>query len=499
MFRVTFVLACSLFWLCAIAGGLELWARWFPAAVPSAPNTICFSLAQARETYTSVYERFLKPWPAPMPTLPPIERYGMQDDAQRQATAETRGEWAVLVDSEFRVVRTYGAAPADHGEWAAHATPGCPLASLADARAGEEMQGRLKSLFEGGFGASMHVDLPPEGSAGAARMDARFVPVRHDRKVRQAIVAFRPSVWMPGGKKHFAPRVSLIDNADIMMMERFTTNNLGYRGPDVAIPKPAGRLRIVCVGGSTTVSGYDDRMTYPAMLQCMLREKFSQAADRIEVVNCGIFGLVSAEELEMQPEILAMEPDIILYYNGINDLTTHYRAWLASDEAWSTAGDKLRRWLGRSVFVHRFWNAETIPGDADFGKMIQSSSMDNLEKLYMGYQEHGAAVVACSFSGPDPDALSPDDRLYADTQFVPQWFFDMNLRSYTHVRRLFNAALKDLCARKNLVYLPVAEEHHAGFDQFTDLCHMTPQGIENKARIVFNHIAPLVGERLGKS
>jgi hypothetical protein len=468
--------------------------------VPNAPLTVCFSLAQARETFTSVYERHMKPWPAPMPMRPPVERYAVQDDAQREVTAAERGEWAVLVDSQFRVLRSYGAPPADRVEWKSRAVPGGPVAALAERAAppaaAEELQGRLKSLFETGFAPNMEMDIPAEGAAGAMRVDVRFVPVRYDMAVRQALVAFRPSVWMPGGKKHFAPNAYLLENGEIVMMEQFSTNRLGYRGAEVAVPKPAGMLRIVCVGGSTTVEGYDDRMTYPAMLQGMLREQFPQAADRIEVVNCGVIGLLSREELEMRDEILALEPDLVIYYNGINDLRLFYKPWVASDDAWPTVADKMRRMLKRSAFMRRFWNAKLVPGDAPFEAMIRENILQNLDELFSAWQARGIPVAVSSFIGPEPEVLSPDDLAYADTQFVPPWFEDMDLRGYTHARGLLNDGFKRLCEEKKFTYLPIAEEQRVGFDQFLDLCHMTPKGIENKAKIMCSHVAPLVAERL---
>ena len=38
----------------------------------------------------------------------------------------------------------------------------------------------------------------------------------------------------------------------------YSTNNLGYRGEDLAIPKPAGEFRIFLVGGSTVECFYLD-------------------------------------------------------------------------------------------------------------------------------------------------------------------------------------------------------------------------------------------------
>ncbi len=501
VFRAVFITASLLFWCCAVVAGLELWARVFTPEVPKAPPTVCFSLTRARETYTSVYERHMKPWPAPMPMHPPVEVYGVQDDAQREATANNRGEWVVLFDNQFRVVRTYGAPLADLPQWTSLGAPGRLLAGLGERAQTpqflDELNNRMKSLFDTGFASNMFMDLQAESAEGSVRVDARFVPVRYDMAVKQGIAAFRRSVWMAGGKKHFAAHARMLEESELVMMEQFSTNNLGFRGPDVAVPKPAGRVRIACVGGSTTVEGYDDRMTYPAMLQDLLREKFPQAADRIEVVNCGVIGLLSREELPMLPEFLALEPDLVVYYNGINDLRFDYTAWLNSDAAWPTPYDRFRRALGKSAFLRRFWHDKFIPSDAVLKQRVRTATMDNLEKLFSGLKGAGIPVAVCSFVGPEPDVLDPDGLAYADTQFVPPWFENLNLREWTRFRGFLNEGFRRLCDEQKLIYLPVAEEQRTGFDHFTDLCHMTPKGIETKAGIVCGHIAPLVAERLG--
>lgn len=48
----------------------------------------------------------------------------------------------------------------------------------------------------------------------------------------------------------------------------FSTNNLGFRGDALAIPKPAGEFRVFAIGGSTTECLYlDDTETMPAVLR----------------------------------------------------------------------------------------------------------------------------------------------------------------------------------------------------------------------------------------
>jgi len=44
--------------------------------------------------------------------------------------------------------------------------------------------------------------------------------------------------------------------------------------------------------------------------------------------------------------------------------------------------------------------------------------------------------------------------------------------------------------------IDVAGEVHGGTDFFGDICHMKDCGIETKARLVFDHLSPILEDRL---
>jgi hypothetical protein len=64
---------------------------------------------------------------------------------------------------------------------------------------------------------------------------------------------------------------------------RVEVNSLGFRTHEFAVPKPPGLLRVVCIGGSTTVAGRTNDETYPAHLERMLRARHPGLT--IEVLN----------------------------------------------------------------------------------------------------------------------------------------------------------------------------------------------------------------------
>lgn len=98
-------------------------------------------------------------------------------------------------------------------------------------------------------------------------------------------------------------------------------NRLGYRGEEIEVPKPAGRFRIVVLGGSGTytIKVPDYRLSFPAQLQRRLREQYGRP--NVEVVNAGVGGYNSWETLiNLQFRVMDLQPDLVIFYDAINDV-----------------------------------------------------------------------------------------------------------------------------------------------------------------------------------
>ncbi len=103
-------------------------------------------------------------------------------------------------------------------------------------------------------------------------------------------------------------------------------NNKGFRGKDIKEEKPDSLLRIVTLGASSTF-GYGDRddETYPFFLEAILRKEiqenhFDAKIKDVEVLNFGIPHLTSDNILALFiNEALPLKPDIVTFYEGIND------------------------------------------------------------------------------------------------------------------------------------------------------------------------------------
>lgn len=96
-------------------------------------------------------------------------------------------------------------------------------------------------------------------------------------------------------------------------------NSLGFRGEEIAVPKPTGEFRIVCLGGSTTYNPFIEApsQAFPAQLEAALHARgFTQ----VRVVNGGVPGYRSWESLlNLQFRVLDLEPDMVFVYHATND------------------------------------------------------------------------------------------------------------------------------------------------------------------------------------
>ncbi|MFC1682224.1 SGNH/GDSL hydrolase family protein [Nanoarchaeota archaeon] len=97
-------------------------------------------------------------------------------------------------------------------------------------------------------------------------------------------------------------------------------NSMGFRGPEIKIPKPEETYRIVAIGGSTTytIEVKDWKKDFPRQLEKKLKEKYQY--QNIEVINAGLGWWTSWESLvNLEFKILDLEPDLIIIYQGTND------------------------------------------------------------------------------------------------------------------------------------------------------------------------------------
>jgi hypothetical protein len=112
--------------------------------------------------------------------------------------------------------------------------------------------------------------------------------------------------------------------------ESVNVNNFGFRGDDISEKKISDK-RIFMVGGSTMfgAGASSDITTIPGHLQTM----FDDSSLDVEIVNAGLPSAYSkTEALYVENFLLKFEPDIIVIYDGWNDLRYSYEKHMAKKD-----------------------------------------------------------------------------------------------------------------------------------------------------------------------
>lgn len=96
------------------------------------------------------------------------------------------------------------------------------------------------------------------------------------------------------------------------------TNSLGFRGPEITMPKPADTCRIIALGDSITDGFYvENENTYPYQLEQILRNE----GKKVDVVNAGRGWSAIDVEFEMLRRFcMPLQPDLVVLTFVSNDI-----------------------------------------------------------------------------------------------------------------------------------------------------------------------------------
>jgi len=269
--------------------------------------------------------------------------------------------------------------------------------------------------------------------------------------------------------------------------EGVVTDQFGFVNHPVRIPKPAGVIRVVCIGGSTTHEDNPGGNRTTDFLQKLLDAEYP--AGSIEIINCGIAGSGSNELRRHARDYLKYEPDLILYYEGINDIVAHLNArnWLSP--LW-------KQFLRISWVLRRCFNRELVLDDATFHRIWHDTTQRNLLAIYLAAKEAGVPMAGVSFAYAQKSEMTWQEANYMEFNARTSW--GGGLATYdtvAHLLDLHNRYLKTLFEDHGMGYFPLAENFSHGISHFKDLCHMTPLGMQERARMLHAWLVPWIDLR----
>ncbi len=310
----------------------------------------------------------------------------------------------------------------------------------------------------------------------------------------------------------------------------FPTGQFGWRGPDVALNKPAGTIRIAFLGSSKTIDPFGSPFSHieyiGEWLSLWLRARNPNL--RIEVVNAARTGIdEKAIAAILRDEVLPLEPDLVIDDGGNNFgpamlLPKSARVLKRPDQA---TGDT-RPWamdaysaISRHLHVaaiklaHRDGSEPVKPRTAiewpagvdelhpDVTQQPLPMGVDELFRYYDGMRTalaaQGGQLALPSWIFMARDGLTLD--LSRDLMLFNSLNWTYYPLTYAQLRRaadFYNRAFRAYAEHHGLLFLDVADGWPLDPELFGDTAHMTPQGLRLEAWSYLQMIVGWLGPRI---
>jgi hypothetical protein len=418
--------------------------------------------------------------PAEFRALSPEER-GRRVDARRELLLE--------VDAAGNVLTQWGSALGEElAALAGMLVPGSRLDAHLDKAQREDLARAYSDHGAGDFERWYAVDLDVHGPCV---FEWRVFPVLHAERPG-ALILVRNSAWRIMGEAFrpgaCVPRFAGYDDLKI--------NAHGFRDEEITVPRPDGLFRIVCIGGSTTVEGRRNDLTYPNFLERRLRSRFPDR--EVEVINAGVYAMNSKGELAQIDAVMATEPSLVLHYNFIND------ANVVLDGAYRAANVMrdplllLRALARRSVLAREHFGRFLLPAPTALDRALDEWTLAHLQAVADRVVASGAEFAVASFSYPPTEGLSHHEREFVEVQARRSLGEgSMPWSGYTALVDHYNARVRRLCAEKGWHYIAVAEATPTLPRVFTDACHMTAEGLDMRAEAMVPMLTEIISTKRG--
>jgi lysophospholipase L1-like esterase len=285
--------------------------------------------------------------------------------------------------------------------------------------------------------------------------------------------AFVVNKWLPSWRSTGMSRVltrkpplekSLVPNSTIRRLDSVIhINSHGTRGPEFSLTKAPNELRVVCLGASTTwgaTAKADDR-TYPEVLEEYLRKKLDRP---VTVINGGMVGVrINFTALRFEHEMLRFDPDVVVVYNGINDIPSG----IIGDSRFQPKASLL---ISKALLLDAkrsdFHKSRVIARHATFRE-----GMNRIAELCA---QHDIKLFVCSFALAY-DEQTPPELLDFYQRIMPLYGRQSALSALDSLR-LNNEFTRQVGERPGVGFVDVESLLGGRYKYFIDFCHFTQPG-----------------------
>lgn len=292
-----------------------------------------------------------------------------------------------------------------------------------------------------------------------------------------------------------------------------TINSLGFRGPEIALPKPPGTFMIAFLGASTTfcaeVSG--DSVVWPALVAEELGLHFPHVT--IDFVNGAVPGYtIASSRKNLQHKIASLKPDLIVIYHATNDFSGEVRALAENAGLFSRSAAQSQSWLERHSLLWELVlkNLRVMVAQSDAATPperrlpVDTASLggrfrEDLGSLLKESEATGARVAIATFSTHLRRDQSPEQRKRAAVSahvYMPFMSIDGLLDGYER----YNSLIVEVARAQSALLIGGETLIPGDPAHFVDSVHFSDQGSRAMAKRVVDALVadPELLERINR-
>jgi lysophospholipase L1-like esterase len=274
---------------------------------------------------------------------------------------------------------------------------------------------------------------------------------------------------------------------------RIQVNSMGFRGPELIVPKPLGTIRVAFLGASTTwcAEVSSNHHVWSHLVTEDLRRAW--AGIDIDYVNGGVPGYtIRSSRKNLDLRIAPLQPDIIVIYHAANDLSAELRGLAVRQGVLAEAKFKSLSWPSNYSLL---WKLAEINMRVLFAQHAAARDVDRLaldvEKLGDPFRESLTDLVVAA-KGEAPLVIlatfatqlrqgQDDEQLKAASQSAMYYMPFMTPSHLIRAYDRYNDIIRDVAADADVVLVDDIEAIPGTAEYFTDSVHFTDAGSRAQA------------------
>jgi lysophospholipase L1-like esterase len=278
-----------------------------------------------------------------------------------------------------------------------------------------------------------------------------------------------------------------------MTTAHISINSLGFRGPEIEMPKPESRLRIGFIGASTTYCA--EVSSNDAVWTELVSRKLESSSSGllVDYVNGGVPGYTTTQSLlNLEKRVLPLAPDVLVIYHATNDLSGETRRLaesssintvnLATEESWLGGYSLLWYLVEKNIALMMVQSPSEKALLAIEAENLGSEFRQNLEYLVDVARSNGVALVAlATFSihlRPGMSEIERQAAMVSARYYMPYLSADDLLAAFER----YNQIVREVALKTGALLIEGENGIPGDPIHFVDSVHFTDAGSRAQAQ-----------------